>query len=354
MVNQGISRGETTASWHATGADALIRPGPGGGPVGPDTVKAVSAVPGVRHATEAWVTDWFTEFGQPVTVIAVEPASYAAMVADTPFSAFPADKIGKAAPGTVLPFGAIVPVLASPSAVAVLDKGAGQLNTLSAMGPLKVRVAGVLADTPALPSGGAFVVMPLLSLPGPSGAAAPNVLLVTGSAINQARLTAVANRMLPGNIITFRTSVLAALAGSPLQHGAGLIITLIIVTAAALGLFIVILGLSLGSAERGLTLARLTVMGHGRTTGLVMAEAMPAVITAVIAGAVCAVALPRVIASAIDLSAFTGTSIPVQLEPDALALGLPAAIIVVLALGVLAVEARALRRRDISGLLRAN
>ena len=77
-------------------------------------------------------------------------------------------------------------------------------------------------------------------------------------------------------------------------------------------------------------------------------------IAAVIAGAVCAVALPRVIASAIDLSAFTGSSTPVQLQPDALALGLPAAIIIVLALGALAVEARTLRRRDISGLLRAN
>ena len=354
MVNQGISRGEVTASWHTTGADVVIQPGQGGGPVTPDAVRAISAVPGVRHATEVWTTNWFTQLGQPVTVIAVDPASYAAVVADTPFSAFPAARIGKAAPGTVLPSGATVPVLASSSALAVLGKGAGQLSTSSGMGPLKVRVAGILNDTPALPSGGAFVVMPLLSLPGPGGAAAPNMLLATGSAINHTRLTAVANRMIPGAIITFRTSVLAALAGSPLQNGARLIITLIIVAAAALGLFIVILGLSLGSAERGLTLARLTVMGHDRTTGLVMAEAMPAVIAAVIAGAVCAVALPRVIASAIDLSAFTGTSAPVQLQPDALALGLPAAIIVVLALGALAVEARALRRRDIAGLLRAN
>ena len=62
-----------------------------------------------------------------MTVIAVDPASYAAVVADTPFSAFPAARIGKAAPGTVLPSGAAVPVLASPSALAVLGKGAGQL-----------------------------------------------------------------------------------------------------------------------------------------------------------------------------------------------------------------------------------
>src|SRR5262249_30380279 len=156
--NQGISRGEVTASWHATGADALIQPGTGAGPVTPDTVKAISGVPGVRHATEVWTTNWFTEFGQPLTVIAVDPASYAAVVAGTPFSACPAGQIGKHAPGTVLPTGATVRALASPSAVAVLDEGRGQLNTPSAMGPLQVRVAGILGDTPALPAGGPFVV----------------------------------------------------------------------------------------------------------------------------------------------------------------------------------------------------
>jgi putative ABC transport system permease protein len=357
MVSQGISRGEAAASWHATGADVVIQPGQEGTPITPAAVRAIGAVPGVRHTTAVWVTNWSTPFGQPVTVIAVNPASYAAMTADTPFSAFPAARIGRdrsTAPGTVLLAGATVPVLASPSARAVLDQGTGQLNSPTAMPPLKVRVVGLLSDTPALPAGGPFVVMPLLSLPGPAGAAAPNLLLATGSAINQARLTAAANRTIPGNVIRFRSSVLAALASSPLQHGAGLIITLIIAAATALGLFIVILGLALGAGERGLTLARLTVMGHDQTTGLVMAEAMPAVIAAVIAGAVCAVALPRVIGSAIDLSAFTGSSAPVRLQLDALALGLPAAIIVVLALGVLAGQARALRRRDISGMLRAN
>ena len=357
MVNQGIRSGEVTASWHATGADVLIQAASGDTSITPGAVQAIRAVPGVRHATAVWATNWFTPFGQQVTVIAVDPASYAAVVADTPFSAFPADRIGQdpsTAPGTVLPSGATVPVLASPSARTVLDQAAGQLDASSAMGPLTVRVTGILADTPALPAGGPFVIMPLRGLPGPAGGAAPNLLLATGSAINQARLTAVANRTIPDNVIRFRSSVLAALAGLPLQHGAGLIITLIIVAATALGLFVVILGLALGAGERGLTLARLTVMGHDRTTGLVMAEAMPAVITAVVAGAVCAVALPRVIGSAIDLSAFTGSSAPVQLQPDPLALGLPAAIIVVLALGALAVEARALRRRDISGMLRAH
>ena len=354
MVSQGIARGETTASWHVTGADVMIQAGPGSGPVSPAAVTAIGAVRGVRHATEVWNTNWFTSFGQPISVSAVDPASYAAVVAGTPFPPFPVGRIGAAAPSRVLPPGTVVPVLASPSAAAILGTRPIQLDTLSATEPLTVRVVGTVSETPAQLAGGPFVIMPLLRLPGPAGAPAPNLILATGSAIDHAQLTAVADRVIPGSVITFRTGVLASLASSPLQHGAGLLITFTIATAAALGLFVVILALALGSAERGITLARLTVMGHERTAGLVMAEAMPALLTAIAAGVACAIALPLVIGSAIDLSAFTGTSIPVQLQPDALALGLPAVIIAVLALAALAAEARSLRRRDVSGVLRAH
>ena len=356
MVSNGITRGEIAASWHTTGADVLIQAGPYSPPVSPATVRAIAAVRGVRHAAEVWSTNWVTPFGQPVTVVAVvavDPASYAAVVAGTPFPAFAAAKIGTAA-GGIVPFGATVPVLASLSAAAILGTGTTQLTTLTAMGPFKVRVAGTLSDTPAQPGGGAFVVMPLQILPGPAGQPLPSTILVTGSAIDDAQLSAVAQKVFPGSLLTFRTTVLASLASSPLQHGAGLIIALTIVTAAAFGLLIVILGLALGSAERELTLARLTVMGHERAARLVLAEAMPAVLAAVVAGVVCAVALPHVVGSSIDLSAFTGTSAPVQFQPDVLALGLPAAAVVVLALAALTAEARAMRRRGITGILRAN
>ena len=249
---------------------------------------------------------------------------------------------------------AAVPVLASPAAAALLGRGTAQLTSLSPAGPVTVRVAGILDSTPAQPGGGAFVVMALQALSGPGGQPAPNMVLVAGSAIDDSRLSAVVNSLITGSTITFRASVLAALTGSPLQHGAALIVVLTLAEAAALGLFIVLLGLALGSAERELTLARLTVMGHERDTRLVMAEAMPAVLAAVVAGAVCAVVLPHLIGSSIDLSAFTGTSAPVQFQPDATALGLPAAAVVVLAVAALAAEARTLRRRGIAGILRAN
>jgi len=148
--------------------------------------------------------------------------------------------------------------------------------------------------------------------------------------------------------------VLNSLTNSPLPHGAALIVVFTLAEAAVLGLLIVILALALGSAERELTLARLTVMGHERDTSLVMAEAMPAVLTAVVAGAVCAVALPHLIGSSIDLSAFTGANAAVLFQPNVTALVLPAAGVVVLAVAALATEARTLRHRGIAGILRAN
>ncbi|MDQ2814334.1 MAG: hypothetical protein M3Z75_21320, partial [Actinomycetota bacterium] len=353
MVTGGIDRGETAASWQATGADAVIKPGSDAAPVSSAAVRAIAAVRGVKEATAVWNTSWVTPDGQPLTVTAVDPASYAALVAGTPFPAIPAGRLHVATGGggALVP---TVPVLASPQAAALLAAGTTQLNSQSAMGPVNVRVAGLVSSIPAETTGGAFVVMALQPLPGPSGQPAPNMVLVTGSAIDDAELTAVAGKVMPGSLPVFRSAVLAALADSPLQHGALLIVVLTIVAAAAFGLFIVILGLALGSAERELTLARLTIMGHERATRLVMTEAMPAVLAAVLAGALCAVLLPHLIGSSIDLSAFTGTGAQVGFTPDLITLGLPAVVTCMLAAAALAGEARALRGRNTTGMLRAN
>ena len=352
MVSTGIARGETAAAWHTTGADVLIQTGPTSGLVTPGEVKSIAAVRGVSHATAVWNTTWVTPFGQPVTVLAVDPASYAAVTATTPYPPLALAKLKGAA--RALAAGGAVPVLASPAAAALLGHGATQLATLTPAGPFSVRVAGVVSTTPAQPGGGTFVIMPQLTLPGPAGQPAPNMILVSGSAIDDHQLTALVNRIIPGSTITYRSVVLDSLTSSPLPHGAALIVAVTLAEAAVLGLLIVMLGLAFGSAERELTLARLTVMGHERDTRLVLAEAMPAVLTAVVAGAVCAVVLPRLIGSSIDLSAFTGASAPVLFQPDVAALGLPAAGVVVLAVAALAAEARTLRRRGIAGLLRAN
>jgi len=352
MVSNGIARGQAAAAWHATGADVVIQPGQTSGPVTPAVLKSVTAVRGVTHATAVQTTTWVTPFGQAVTVTAVDPASYQAVTAATPYPQLAVARFGGAARD--LAAGAAVPVLASPDAAALLGHGATQLTSLTPAGPFSVRVAGIVTATPSQPGGGTFVVMPQLTLPGPAGQPAPNMILATGTAIDDAQLTAVIARNLPGSTITFRSVVLAGLTGSPLPHGAALIVAFTLAEAAVLGLLVVILGLALGSADRELTLARLTVMGHERDTRLVMAEALPAVLAAVVAGAVCALVLPHLIGSSVDLSAFTGASAPVLFQPDAAALAVPAAAAVILAAAALAAEARTLHRRGIAGLLRAN
>jgi putative ABC transport system permease protein len=365
MVRDAVARGEVAASWQSAGADVVIHTGPQTGNAGrgsrvtAQAEKAVAAVPGVQRAATVWTTSWQAPGGQSLTVLAVDPASYAALVATTPFPRFAAATITPPAAGSL---SGPVPVLASPAAAAVLGKSATKLTAQEPMGPLTVRVARVQASTaaqratgtPAEPGDGAYVVMASRPLPGPDGQPAPQTLLLAGRNIDQVALSAVVSRQLPVASITSRSAILASLAGAPLQHGADLIMLLSILAAAGLGLGTLIMGLALGSADRELTLARLTTMGHDRPIRLVLTEAMPAVLAAAAAGLACALALPWLVGPALDLSVFTGTGTPVPLRPDWAALGLPAAALVVIAALALAAETRALRRRGVTGALRAH
>ena len=350
MVNQAITRGEIAASWQSTGADVAITAT--SAPVTPAAEKAIAAVPGVRHLTATWNTTWATPGGQPVTLVAVDPTSYAALVASTPFPAFPLAKLGTGYSSAVSST-ETVPVLASPAAAASLGGTTAQLSPPVAIGPIRVRVAGTVTSIPGQPPGGAFLVMPIRRLPGPRGVPAVNQILITGSGISTAAMSAVIARQLPGASTAFRSIALATLAGSPLQHGADLILPLTIATAAGFGLFILMLGVALGTSDRALTLARLTVMGHERPTRLVLLETLPAVVLAVAAAVACALALPPLVGSALDLSVFTGSGAPVPVRPNWISLGLPAVAAVLLAAAALATEARRLSHRGVATMLRA-
>jgi hypothetical protein len=127
-----------------------------------------------------------------------------------------------------------------------------------------------------------------------------------------------------------------------------------LVVAAGFGLAILLLGLALGSADRDLTLARLTTMGleQGRLVRLVLGETLLAVVAAVAAAAACAVALPTLTSTALNLSVFTGSSAPVPIAPDLVALAVPAAGLAVLTAVAVVAETQLLRHRDVPGLLR--
>jgi putative ABC transport system permease protein len=53
MVRAAVVRGETAASWQATGADVVVAAGQAG--LSPSAVRAIAAVPGVQHAASALV-----------------------------------------------------------------------------------------------------------------------------------------------------------------------------------------------------------------------------------------------------------------------------------------------------------
>jgi putative ABC transport system permease protein len=347
MVNQTISRGQVASSWQTTGADAVISAGNSPDPVTPAVQRAIAAVPGVQRATAIWHSPWLTSAGQYLTLTAVDPAGYAALTRGTPFPAIPAG-LPRMANG-------VFQVIASPGMAAALGPGTVRLTSQEQMGTIRVRVASVLSADPAGGGGsqGQFVLIPLMSLPSQNGRPVPDQILLTGAGISRAQLAQTLARVLPGATTTYRSDVLAELTDSPLQHGATGLMLLTVFAAAGLGLLNLILGLALGATERDLTLARLTVMGHAHDNRFILAETLPAVLAASVAGVACALALPWLIGSALDLSVFTGSAASVQLTPDLAAVGLPVAGLILLAAVTLITQAKVARRRGLTSLLRA-
>jgi putative ABC transport system permease protein len=352
MINGSIVGGQISYSWQATGADAVIATNGAATPATPGLVKSIMAVPGVRHATAAWTTTWQTPHGQQqLNVAAVDPAGYAAMTADTPFPRIPVSAFGSA-DSTPVTAATVIPVLASPAAAAALGPGIIQLTSQEPMGPIRIRVAGLVARTPAQPAGGMFVLMPLRTLPGVLGQPAPNLVLVTGPGIDRAKLSRLIGKALPAATLAYRADVLNGLGSAPLQHAAALLMTLTAGAAAGLALLNLVFGLALGARDRELTLARLSVMGYARSARLVLLMALPAVLAAFAAAAGCALALPALVSPALDLSVFTGPGASVTYRPDLAALGVPCLVILALMGAALVGETSRSRRHGVTGLLR--
>jgi putative ABC transport system permease protein len=350
MVRDAVTNGEVAASWQAAGADATVTTP--SFTIPPTAARAIAAVPGVTHAAEVWNEIWDTPSGGQVNVLAVDPAGYAQLVARTKqFPPVPPQLLA-----TPSKAGAPQPVLVSPQAAAILKApgpagGAVSLSTDRApVRAVRVRVVGVLSSTPALPGGGAFVIMPLAAITSTATPPQPtpiDEMLLAGGSIDQAQLAAVVRRMLPGGVTTFRSDALSALTDGPLQHGAFTLFSLAVAVAAILGLAVMLLELALGSSEREATLARLATMGlgEGQRAWVVALEVLPAVIAAAVAAWACALALPQVLAPDIDLSVFTGSSVTVPLAADVASFAVPLVGLAVLAAVSLGIEIRSGRRR---------
>jgi putative ABC transport system permease protein len=344
VVRAAVIRGETAASWQATGADAVVTSGSAG--LSPSAVRAIAAVPGVQHAASALVVPLTMADGGPVlTAIVVDPASYAALVASTEgFSAI------RPALLTPTPGQSAIPVLASPPAAGYLGGRAGiTISAQEGLPALRVQVSGELPSTPALPAGGAFIMLSMSAIRGVSEPPV-NLMLLTGPSIDLTALHAAVQATAPGAVITTRSLALAGLTEAPLQQGTFLLFTLAIAYAAVLALAVMLLGLALGTADRELATARLATMGltEGQRVRLVALEVIPSIVAAAVAAAVCAIALPRLVAPAIDLSVFTHSATPVPLRPDFASFVLPLAVLLAITIVVLAYEIRSGRGRGIT------
>lgn len=355
MLTTAVATGQVAASWQAVGADAIVNNSQVAAPVTPAAQRAIAAVPGVQREAAVWTTAWTTPAGFPVTVIAVDPAQYAAFTAATPYPRLPAGQL--AASARPVTQNTVINVLASPAAIQAMGQRTGQLTSVAPMGPIQIKVVGTIAATPAGPPAGAtdgFILMPLQTLPGADGQPRPNIVLLTGPGINRARLGTTLSRVLPASNTYYRADTLATLRAAPLQHGAVSLVLLSVITAVGFGLLNLILGLALGAAGRELTFARLNVMGHAHGGRLALTETLPSVVAAVVAGLACALALPALVGSAIDLSVFTSASGAVTLTPDVQSLALPAAGMLVITIAALAAQAWLTRRRGVTGPLRSH
>lgn len=342
MVRDAVTRGEVNASWQTAGADVTVSDMGSTGKIPAAAQREIARVPGVERSAVVWESSWITPNGVPVTSLAVDPAGYAALVAST--RTWPAVDAGLLTGNQVL---------ASPQALADFGgRGPVTLTTDNGNPPVRVRVAGTLSGTPAFPAGGAFVLMPVSLVRGQAGLS-PNLMLLTGGGIDTAALASVVQKAVPAADTTVRSEILETLTSAPLQRGAFLLFGLAIGVAAVLGLAVLLLELALGARDREATLARLATMGldTGQRARLVLLEVLPALIAAAVAAVACALALPRVVTPAIDLSVFTGSGTGVPLTPDAASFALPLLGLAVVALVALTIEIRT-RRRGVAAILR--
>jgi putative ABC transport system permease protein len=160
----------------------------------------------------------------------------------------------------------------------------------------------------------------------------------------------VASRV-PGATVTARGDVLSGLADAPLQHGADAMFLLAVIAAALLAIAALGCELAYGAADREYTLARLAAMGltARQRIALIGGELAPGLLAAAVAAGVTSVALPRILAPALNLSVFTGSSASVTVTSDATSYIVPLAALVLLAAAATAAGAR---QRDIGPRLR--
>jgi putative ABC transport system permease protein len=343
MVAGAETRSQVAASWQQVGADAIVA-APSGTVISAALQRQVSSVPGVVATAAAVVEGGSLPNGNELSVVFVDPASYAAVADQAPGPPFPLS--GPAASGTAGGGqAAVVPAVATADAAqlfAAASSSAGStgpvdLTVGAGASAIAVRLAGQVGGVPGVAP--PAVVVPLQALgPSPPG---PDLMLVAGPHLDVAQLSAVVGRALPGGSVTSRAAALAALTTAPVPQAAQTALIQGVAAAAGFGVLILLLSLLLTARTREMTLAFLATMGLRRWQAelLLAAETLPPVLAAAIGGIGCAWLLAPLVGPALNLAAFSGSGTAVAVTPAVVPLVASAAGLVLAALLVLAAQA---------------
>ena len=326
MISTSVTRTQVAASWQQVGADAIIQ-APRDAVIPPALQSQIAAMPGVVSTAGAEVEDATTPAGYEMPIVFVDPAQYAAVVDQAPGTRFPVAAMSG--------HGRIVPAVATAAAAQLVGTAPNDLTVGTST--VTVELAGRIGGVPGV-AGNEAVVVPQQGAPGPFE---PNLLLVGGSGLNGAQLTAAVSRALPGASVTLRATALAALTTAPVTQAAQTALTQGLAAAAGFGVLVLLLSLLLTAQSREITLAALATMGLRRWQAqlLLAAEALPPVVAAAIGGVACAWLLVPLVGPSLNLAAFSGTGSAITVTPAAFPLVGSAVGLVLAALLVLAVQA---------------
>ncbi len=283
---------------------------------------------------------------QPLGIAVVDPRSYAKVAADSPWSGFPGRALREPHSGP----GGVVPILTSPG----VDAGSGSRLEFAGIS-IPVKVIGTITDTPAMPTGGSYVVLPrwaafrLPSLP------QPLTVLATGTAIGGQALQRAASREFPsGFVVTLRHQVLRQLANSPAQRLSESLYVSGAVAAAVLSALAVLFALAGSARSRARMMTRLAALGMPRSQAIALGltDALPLLVVGAVGSAVSGWLLAEVLGPVLGLGVFTDGAVPVTLRPVWPAVVVPIAVAVVLSIAYLLIDGLAAGRREIGLVLR--
>jgi putative ABC transport system permease protein len=326
MVRGAVVRGDVAQSWQNAGAQAVVSV-PGGMSAG--QLRAIAAVPGVQRTALTSMTSAVAGFSGPgLAVMVAEPGQYAALLAATPLAKAPASfahwhsSPASGAAGSVA-------VLASASLARQFGHSA---LTVILRGDVRERihVVGTAPPMSAVPgvsgqTSGGYIVLPRSALNARALALLPpDLVLAAGPDLDAGALAAAAARWhVPGTYVTLRSQVLTALEQAPVQHGAYNELALGGDAAAVACLLVLLLTLMLSAQSREMTLSRAATMGMSskQSRWLTLIEALPQILSVLLGGLICALALVPLVGPTLGLSVFTTStaSVPVRIEPAWLA-----------------------------------